>query len=389
MSIRKARTRALAATALAAGIALTAAAPASAEGHGSEGRFAVRQINLISDLFTVGAAVVDPHVVNPWGLALGPRTPLWSANNGTSSATLYASAPGATTATLIGAVRVTVPLPTGQVFNPTTEFVTSNAGTSGPATFMFSTLTGQIAAWSRDAGPLQGAAQIARTVPGAVYTGLALAMSTSGPRLFAANFAQGRIDVFDGSFADVTLPANPFHDSHLPAGYSPFNVTTLRNRLFVAYAKVDPVTHRNAVGQGLGLVDEYDADGRLLHRIASHGTLNAPWGVAIAPSSWGELAGSLLVGNFGDGRINVIESEGDGRFDDHIAGLLRNSQTGQTLVIPGLWALLQGTDPLPATPTAPASVGTGGSDSIWFSAGIDNEEHGLIGVLRAPMDDDD
>ena len=392
MSTGRGRNRALATAVFAAGVALTMAVPASAEGRqprDGDGRFAVNQVNLISDLSTVGAKVVDPDVVNPWGLALGPTTPLWSANNATSSATLYSSPAGTATAALVGAVRVTVPLPTGQVFNPTSGFVTSNAGTSGPARFIFSTLTGQIAAWSNVAGPLMGAAQIPRTVPGAAYTGLALAMTKSGPQLYAANFAQGRIDVFDSMFASVTLPANRFRDSQLPAGYSPFNVTTLRNRLFVAYAKVDPVTHRNAVGRGLGVVDEYNANGRLLARIASRGTLDAPWGMAIAPASWGELAGSLLVGNFGDGRINVISSEGHGQFDDEIGGLLKNATTGRTLVIPGLWALLAGTDPVPATATTPASSGTGGSDSIWFSAGIDNERHGLIGVLRAPVDNDD
>jgi uncharacterized protein (TIGR03118 family) len=392
MSTRKSRYRALAATALATGIALSAAVPASAQGrrsHGHDGRFEVSQVNLISDLSTVGAKVVDPDVVNPWGLALGPTTPLWSANNATSSATLYASPADTTTASLVGAVRVTVPLPTGQVFNPTSAFITSNGGASGPARFIFSTLTGQIAAWSNVAGPLKGAAQIPRTVPGAVYTGLALAMAESGPQLYAANFGQGRIDVFDATFASVTVPANRFHDSHLPAGYSPFNVTTLGENLFVAYAKVDPVTHRNAVGKGLGFVDEYSPDGRLLDRIAAHDTLNAPWGMAIAPASWGELAGSLLVGNFGDGRINVISAKEHGRFDDDIEGLLVNPATGKALIIPGLWALLAGTDPVPATASTPASAGTGGSDSIWFSAGIDNEQHGLIGVLRAAMGDED
>jgi uncharacterized protein (TIGR03118 family) len=393
MSTRKGRYCALAAVAVtAAGLTLTAAVPASAKdrpGHDADGGFAVSQVNLISDLSTVGAKVVDPDVVNPWGLALGPTTPLWSANNGTSSATLYASPADTTNASLVGAVRVTVPLPTGQVFNPTSAFVTSNGGVSGPARFIFSTLTGQIAAWSNVAGPLKGAAQIPRTMPGAVYTGLALAMATSGPQLFAANFAQGRIDVFDSTFASVTVPGNRFHDSQVPAGYSPFNVTTLRGNLFVAYAKVDPVTHRNAVGVGLGFIDEYSSNGRLLHRVASHGTLNAPWGMAIAPASWGELAGSLLVGNFGDGRINVISGDEHGRFDDDIDGQLHNSMTGKTLLIPGLWALLAGTDPVPATATTPASAGTGGSDSIWFSAGIDNEKHGLIGVLRAPAGDDD
>jgi uncharacterized protein (TIGR03118 family) len=394
MSTTKTRRRALAAIAVtAAGVSLAVPATASAQGRHRDGddhsRLAVTQVNLISDRPGLGAKVIDPDVVNPWGLALGPTTPLWSANTGSSTATLYSSPAGTATASLIGAVRVTVPLPTGQVFNPGTGFVTTDAGVSGPARFIFSTLTGQIAAWSPVAGPLKGAAQITRTVPGAVYTGLALATTKHGDRLYAANFGQGRIDVFDSSFTKVDLAADRFRDRRLPMGYSPFNVTMLRGHLFIAYAKVDPVTHRNAAGVGLGFVDEYSTDGVLLERTATRHTLNAPWGLAIAPPSWGKLAGSLLIGNFGDGRINVVRPDKDHEFDGDFAGQLRNSETGKTLAIPGLWTLLRGTDPVPATATSPASAGTGGANSIWFSAGIDNEQHGLIGVLRMPSSDDD
>src|SRR5205807_2570452 len=143
----------------------------------------------------------------------------------------------------------------------------------------------------------KGPAQIPVTTPGAVYTGLALAMANAGPQLYAANFAAGTVDVFDGSFHQVTLSSKAFHDRKLPAGYSPFGIQTLNGNVFVAYAKVDPVTHRNAVGRGLGFVDEYSPEGKLLERTAARHTLNAPWGLAIAPASWGELAGSLLIGN--------------------------------------------------------------------------------------------
>jgi uncharacterized protein (TIGR03118 family) len=371
---------------------LTLAAPnvaAADDGHHGEHDnhqgLGVQQVNLVSDLGTVGASVVDPDVKNPWGLALGPTTPLWSANNGTSSATLYGSAPGSTSASLVSAVRVTVPLPTGQVFNGTTSFVLNSAGKTGPARFIFSTLTGQIAAWSNVVDPLKGAAEIKATVSGAVYTGLALATAKSRPQLYAANFAQGTVDAFDSTFTRLTLPANRFHDRRLPMGYAPFGIRSLQGSIFVAYAKVDPVTHRNAVGVGLGFVDQYSPDGRLLERVASRHTLNAPWGMEIAPESWGRLAGDLLIGNFGDGRINVIRGEDDREFEGDFRGLLRNAATGDTLVIPGLWTLLRGTDPTPSSAANPAgSPGTGGADSIWFSAGINNEQDGLIGVLRAP-----
>lgn len=364
--------RPLAATALVGGLALVAPSIASAhQSYGLDSRdsLAVQQVNLVSDV-PGKAALLDPDLVNPWGLSLGATSPLWVSNQGTSSSTLYSSAPGATTATKVQTVRVTVPAPTGQVANTGTGFVLSNGTASAPARFIFSTLTGQIAAWGPPATPLIGAAQIKATVPGAVYTGLAIATAAKGDQLYAANFAQGRIDVFDSAFAKVEQPVWAFRDTRLPKGYSPFNVQTLSGRVFVAYAKVDPETGRSVSGRGLGFVDEYTVDGKLVDRIVSRDTLNAPWGLALAPASWGKQAGALLVGNFGDGRINVVEAKNHGRFQHKVASQVRDAVTGRTVVIPGLWALTSGT----AT--------TGGTDAIWFSAGIDDETHGLVGVLR-------
>ncbi|HEU4947896.1 MAG TPA: TIGR03118 family protein [Kribbella sp.] len=374
MSYLRSKGRPLAVVAaLASSLALVAPATADAsrEHHRSHAGLAVQQVNLVSDVPGL-APLLDPDLVNPWGLSHGATTPLWSSNNGTSTSTLYASAAGATTATKVPTVRVTVPLPTGQVNNPGTGFVLTKGTVSAPARFIFATQTGQIAAWGPPVSPLIGAAEITATVPGAVYTGLTLATAKAGDQLYAANFAQRRIDVFDSKFGLVTQPHWAFRDPHLPRGYAPFNVQELNGKIFVAYAKVDPETGEELAGRGLGFVDKYSVEGRLLDRVVSRQSLNAPWGLAIAPSSWGELAGSLLVGNFGDGRINVVRPKGHGRFDHHIKGQLRNSSTGETLVIPGLWALLQGT----AT--------TGGTDSIFFSAGIDDETHGLLGVLRKP-----
>jgi uncharacterized protein (TIGR03118 family) len=374
MSLRfKGRTFA-AATAVLGGLALVAPVTASAHesyGHDSRNSLAVQQVNLVSDV-PGKAPLTDPDLVNPWGLALNATSPLWVSNQGTSSSTLYSSAAGATTATKVPTVRVTVPVPTGQVANAGTGFVLTNGPASGPARFIFSTLSGQIAAWGPPATPAIGAAQIKATVPGAVYTGLAIATATAGDQLYAANFAQGRIDVFNNAFTQLTLPKWAFKDSSLPKGYNPFNVQTLNGRIFVAYAKVDPKTGRNASGRGLGFVDEYTVDGKLVDRIVSRDTLNAPWGLALAPASWGKQAGALLVGNFGDGKINVVEAKNHGRFQHKVAQQVKNSANGRTLVIPGLWALTQGT------------AATGGVDSIWFSAGIDNETHGLLGVLRKP-----
>ena len=367
MSLRSKGRPLAVATALISGLALLSPATASAhQSHHSS--LAVQQVNLVSDQ-QGKASLQDDDLVNPWGLSLGATTPLWSSNNGTSTSTLYSSAPGSTTATKVPTVRVTVPLPTGQVNNAGTGFVITNGTVSAPARFIFATLTGQIAAWGPPVTPAIGAAQIKATTPGAVYTGLAIATTGAGDQLYAANFAQGRIDVFDTTFTLLNKPRWAFRDSHLPKGYAPFNVQTLNGRIFVAYAKVDPKTGEEQAGRGLGFVDEYTVDGHLVARVASRGTLNAPWGLAFAPTAWGEPAGTLLVGNFGDGRINILRPKSHGRYD--FAGLVRNTH-GRTLVIDGLWALLQGT----AT--------TGGTDSLWFSAGPDDETHGLIGVLRKP-----
>ncbi|MFI5691149.1 TIGR03118 family protein [Kribbella sp. NPDC051586] len=364
MSLRSKGRPLAVATALVSGLALVT--PATASAHGSHHALAVQQVNLVSDQ-AGKAALQDADLVNPWGLSLGATTPVWSSNNGTSTSTLYSSAPGATTATKVPTVRVDVPVPTGQVNNAGTGFVLSNGTVSAPARFIFATETGQIAAWGPPVTPAIGAAQIKATTPGADYKGLAI--SPAADRLYAANFTQHRIDVFDSTFAPVKQPWWAFRDFHLPKGYGPFNVQTLNGRIFVAYAKVDPKTGDEIAGRGLGFVDEYTVDGRFVTRVASRGTLNAPWGMALAPTAWGEPAGTLLVGNFGDGRINVLHPKSHGRYE--FAGQVRNAH-GRTLVIDGLWALLQGT----AT--------TGGTDSLWFSAGPDDESHGLLGVLRKP-----
>jgi uncharacterized protein (TIGR03118 family) len=334
--------------------------------------FAVQQVNLVSDI-AGKASITDPDLVNPWGSALAPGGPLWSANAGSDTSTLYSSAPGSTTATKSSTTRVTLPgspaIPTGQVFNGGPGFVLSNDTTSGSARFIFSTVTGRIEAWAPGVDPNMGDAEIKATVPGASYTGLALATAENGDQLYAADAPRGKIDVFDSSFNLVTMPSSAFRDPHLPAGYGPFNVQTLKGEVYVSYGKPDPTTGIVAKGAGLGFVDEYTPDGQFIARVASNGPLNAPWGMAIAPSSWGKLAGSLLVGNFGDGRINVIKPKPDGGYDG-VEGPLTDGTTGKPLANPGLWSLLPGT------------AATGGTDSILFSAGIENEQHGLIGVLR-------
>jgi uncharacterized protein (TIGR03118 family) len=342
------------------------------QGKGPRRDLTLSQVNLASDLPGM-APLTDPDLKNPWGISFSPTSPLWVSNQGTNSSTLYSLSPGSSAVTKNAAVRVTLADshagPTGQVANTGTGFVLRNATTSAPAAFIFATLDGHIEAWSPMVDPLIGSTEDKVTVPGAGYTGLAEASTSQGDRLFAANFAQGRVDVFDSAFQQVKMARWQFRDSRLPRGYRPFNTQALNGGIFVTFDKADPATGREAVGKGLGVVDEFSPDGRLIDRIASRGDLNAPWGLAIAPAGWGWAAGSLLVGNFGDGRINILARHGH-HFAHHFTGQVRVRSTGKPFTEPGLWGLLPGT----AT--------TGGTDALWFTAGINHEQNGLLGVLR-------
>lgn len=361
--------------AVAGGVAFSvpAAAASAAPSFQLPKPFEVQQVNLVSDV-PGEAALTDPDLVNPWGLAFGPATPLWSANNGTDTSTLYTSTADTDTAAKVPIVRVTFPetpeLPTGQVFNGGNGFVNTVNGVSGQARFIFSTITGRIEAWAPGVDPNLGNVETRATVPGAVYTGLAIATASTGDQLYAANFGQSRIDVFDSNFQQVTEPSWAFKDVFVPKGFAPFGIQAVNGNVFVAYAKVNKQTGRSQDGLGLGIVDEFTADGKFVTRVATGGTLDGPWGIAVAPSSWGKLAGDLLVGNFGNGHITAFKQIGNSKIFLPVT-LLRDS-SGKLVTIERLWALLPGT----AT--------TGGTDAVWFSSGLDQETHGLVGVLRPP-----
>jgi uncharacterized protein (TIGR03118 family) len=330
-------------------------------------RPAFTEVDLVSNV-PGRAAITDANVQNAWGLALGPTTPLWVANNGTNTATLYAGGLGGATPTVVPLV-VTIPggAPTGQVFNGTDGFVVTGPGGSGPARFMFVSEGGDLVGWNPTADPVvagQSTASLAKHVDGAIFKGLTTATTAFGSFLLAADFHNARIDVFDTSF-NLIQPAAPFFtDPRLPAGYAPFDVAALGGKIYVSYAKQDADAEDEAAGPGRGFVDVYSGFGLLERRLVSRGPLNAPWGMEIAPASFGKFAGDLLVGNFGDGRITAVD-----RGSGHVDGQLRDRR-GKTIVIDGLWALLRGT----AT--------TGGTDTVWFSAGPDDEANGLVGQIR-------
>lgn len=349
---------ALAAAALSVGTGALPVAAHDGDGHRLP---TVRQVNDVSDV-PGRAAITDPKLVNAWGLTFGPTTPLWSANNGSDSSTLYTGGAGGTAVTKVSAIEVAVAGgPTGIAFNGGTDFVVSGSGGSAPARFVFATESGDVLAWNPTATP--GAAVRVAHVPDAIFKGLALVQTPAGPFLLAADFHHARVQAFDADFNPVRLPSRFFRDRRLPRGYAPFGIAAIGDAVYVSYAKQDADGEDEVDGAGLGFVDRYTHFGLSEHRVASRGTLDAPWGMAIAPASFGRTAGALLVGNFGDGRINVFDARRGG-----FRGQLRGSN-GRTLVIDGLWALLPGT----AT--------SGGTDAVWFSAGPDDESHGLVGRL--------
>jgi uncharacterized protein (TIGR03118 family) len=340
-------------------------------GRGHQGDGAFRQINLVSDIPGM-AQLTDPDLKNPWGLAAGPATPLWVADNKTDKATLY---PGSVNGSPITKAGLTVAIPggepTGQVFNPSSGFVVNDgAGHSGPALFLFSSESGHITGWNPAVPPPAPSptAQNGATSPDAVYKGLALAFRGGEPFLYAADFHNGRVDVFDSHFAPVQTPGG-FMDSHIPAGFAPFGIQEIEGFVVVTYAKQDADRHDDVPGAGNGFVDVYTPGGFLVRRLIAGDALNSPWGLALAPDGFGRFSHALLVGNFGDGRINAY-SPLRGRF----LGSLRSKQG--PIAIDGLWALRFGNGV------------TGSPTDLLFSAGPNHEANGLLGKIVAKRGDD-
>jgi uncharacterized protein (TIGR03118 family) len=354
----------------------------------------VLQTNLVSDLPGV-AANLDPHLVNPWGISESTGSPFWVSDNGAGVSTLYNTAgtpqtlvvniPGPPPADPLGADGT----PTGTVFNTfgggaTGGFKVSANGRGPTASvFLFDTEDGTIAGWAPSVDGTHAVIAVNNSAAGAVYKGLAIAGNgttqliagdpNSKALLYAANFGAGTIDVFDPDFSTAHTAAGAFTDPNLPRGYAPFDVQVLTvngtAKLFVTYAKQDATRHDEVDGPGLGFVDVYNLDGTGGQRLVSRGDLNAPWGLAIAPaasatSDFGTLAGALLVGNFGNGRIHAYNATTGAPMGQLV------DPDGEPVVIPGLWALQAG------------NGGNGGDKgTIYFTAGLDHENHGLFGSL--------
>jgi uncharacterized protein (TIGR03118 family) len=365
-------------TALAVGVlGIVAAVPAAADR--AEGSF--QQTNLVSDIAGM-AKFTDADLKNPWGLSSAPTSPIWVADNNKGVTTLYlgdgVKVALGTPPNQIDNVQIPAPpppgqpggAPTGTVFNGTSDFVVSRGKNSGPARFLFATEDGTIVGWNPGVNFASGVIAVdnstavyAPSVVGAVYKGLAMASDDGKNYLYAANFRSGKVDVFNGAFQQQSWE-HAFTDRHIPAGYAPFGIQTLNGLVYVTYAVQNVAKHDDVSGAGNGFVDVFTPGGELERRLIRHGALDSPWGLAIAPAGWGEFAGDLLVGNFGDGRINAYSLQ-SGR----LRGSLTDSQ-GQAISIDGLWGLRFGNG------SAGAST-----NALYFAAGIKGEADGLFGTL--------
>jgi uncharacterized protein (TIGR03118 family) len=308
------------------------------------------------------AAHTDPDLQNGWGITEPASGRWWVADNGTDKSTLY-SADG-TKRGLV--VDITNGAPTGTVFNGGSGFTVSSGANSGPALFIFASETGTISGWNPSVDGTHSVVAVAK--PGAVYKGLALANAASGPQLYATDFVGGHVDVFNSSFGPGVATGG-FVDPNLPGGYAPFGIATVNGMLVVTFAKQEAGSEDEVHHQGFGVVDAFDTDGNLISRIATHGQLNAPWGIAQAPANFGPFSGDLLIGNFGDGQINAYAQQPDGSWER--AGGLRDS-SGRAISIDGLWGIGFGNN-----------GAAGPSTTLYFAAGPNDEADGLFGSITA------
>ncbi|GAC1505086.1 MAG: TIGR03118 family protein [Steroidobacteraceae bacterium] len=350
------------ATLLAIGIfALPGIAPVNAQTQ-------VAVTNLVSN-GAVPAKTIDPNLVNPWGLARSATGPFWVSDNGAGVSTLYNGAGNKLPLT----VTVPPPLgstgtsaPTGIVFNGNAgSFQVTNGLKTGTSAFIFSTEDGTISGWAPSVNSTQAilAADKSGLGGGAVYKGLAIASTPTGNFLYAPDFRNGLVEQFDSNFNLI----RSFTDPGVAPGYAPFGAQVLDGHLFVTYALQNATKHDDVAGAGNGYVDIFNFDGTLFQRLVSQGAqVNSPWGLDIAPTGFGDAAGKLLVGNFGDGTISIFDLI-TGNFLGKLLG-----QDGSPVEIDGLWALMNG------------NGGSGGDASkVYFTAGINGEADGLFGSLSA------
>lgn len=344
---------------------------------GAQGEGSYRQTNLVSDLPNF-AQFRDKSLVNPWGLSHSPNGPWQVSDNGTGLSTQYTSVgkqvpPPVTIPTPAG---VKAAAPTGNVFNSTIDFVISKNGKSFASQFIFATEDGTISGWNPNVDATHAILEVDRSAvsqsgfTGAVYKGLALASSSSSNFLYATNFRFGQVEQFDANFTLVNTFTDPFLASDCPIPgapaqcFAPFGIQSINDQLYVTFALQDAAHHDDVKGAGNGFVDVFDPNGTLIRRFALQGTLNSPWGLALAPANFGQFSNDVLVGNFGDGRINAFDVTG--AFLDQL-----RDGNGNAITINGLWGLAFGN-----------GGRAGSANTLFFAAGFNDEADGLFGSIE-------
>lgn len=328
---------------------------------------------LVADSSVTGADNIDANLVNAWGIAFNPYGFVWVSDEGTGRSTLYdgdgraqtlvVEVPGPAASTRSGR-------PTGIVFYGGAAFVVSNDTMSGPSRFIFAGADGVISGWAPNVDFTHAIRVIDNSGSGAIYKGLAIGGDGQRALLYAADFRNARVDVFDSSFQQVMLAGSPFRDPHLPQGFAPFGIEAIAGDIYVSYARQDGDRDHEVAGRGLGLITVFSPSGELVRRLITRGALNAPWGMALAPASFGKFGNRLLIANFGDGAINAYDIA-NGRFVGRMRGTDR-----EALRIDGLWGIAFGN-------------GINGQplNTLFFSAGPGDERHGLYGRIDVARDD--
>jgi uncharacterized protein (TIGR03118 family) len=341
---------------------------------------------LVSDKLGVVATTtkIDANLSNPWGVAIAPGLPFWVADNNSNLSTLYSGTGAIQTDSITGnnEVGITIPAsaagvpanPTGQVYNGGGGFLIPTSAGQESSLFIFDGEGGTIAAWASGSGATAVTAYddgVANGANHAVYKGLALGTVNGASFLYATDLHNNKVDVFDTNFTKPAAMQGKFIDPTMPAGFVPFGIVAVNGQLYVSFTKQDAAKHDETTGAGLGYVDVFDLSGNFVSRFASAGALNAPWGMAVAPSGFGSLAGDLLIGNFGDGKINVFAPNGTALATSMGPLTVTN---GGTITIPGLWSLV---------------FGNGDSDkpvtTLFYTAGFADQTDGVFGSIAVTV----
>ena len=326
------------------------------------------------------STVIDANLQNPWGIAVGPGLPFWIADNNANIATLYSGTGEIETQEITGSADVGVAIPasaaavqanpTGQVYNGSDAFAVPTSKGQEPALFIYDGEGGTIAGWAIDSGSTTVTAYddgVSNGANHAVYKGLALGTVDGASYLYATDLHNNKVDVFDTNFAKPAAMQGKFTDPGIPSGFVPFGIAAVNGQLYVTFAKQDAAKHDEVTGAGLGYVDVFDMSGNFVSRFASQGALNAPWGIAVAPAGFGPKEGDVLIGNFGDGKINAFTPNG-AALATSVGPMV--DANGQPFAFPGLWSL---------------AFGNGDSDkpltTLFYTAGFADQTDGLFGSI--------